>query len=60
MKSSVDINLRIPGPTPLPSDVLTATSQQMINHRDMNMKQCMQELLKIPSIFSRQKMIYFF
>ena len=27
------INLRIPGPTPLPSKVLQATSQQMINHR---------------------------
>lgn len=27
------INLRIPGPTPLPSEVLQATAQQMINHR---------------------------
>ncbi|MBI4991114.1 alanine--glyoxylate aminotransferase family protein [Candidatus Gottesmanbacteria bacterium] len=27
-------NLRIPGPTPLPPEVLTAISRQMINHRD--------------------------
>jgi len=27
------INLRIPGPTPLPPDVLAAVSKQMINHR---------------------------
>lgn len=27
------INLRIPGPTPLPGEVLKALSQQMINHR---------------------------
>lgn len=27
------VNLRIPGPTPLPAEVLKALSQQMINHR---------------------------
>jgi len=27
------VNLRIPGPTPLPPDVLAAVGQQMINHR---------------------------
>lgn len=27
------MNLRIPGPTPLPPDVLSAVGQQMINHR---------------------------
>ena len=27
------MNLRIPGPTPCPPEVLTASAQQMINHR---------------------------
>ena len=27
------MNLRIPGPTPLPDDVLAAMSRQMIDHR---------------------------
>jgi aspartate aminotransferase-like enzyme len=29
----VSVNLRIPGPTPCPEDVLQAMSRQMINHR---------------------------
>lgn len=33
MKGVKQINLRIPGPTPLPSEVLKAVSKQMINHR---------------------------
>jgi aspartate aminotransferase-like enzyme len=31
--STVSVNLRIPGPTPCPDDVLEAMSRQMINHR---------------------------
>jgi aspartate aminotransferase-like enzyme len=27
------VNLRIPGPTPLPDDVLASQTKQMINHR---------------------------
>jgi aspartate aminotransferase-like enzyme len=30
---AVSVNLRIPGPTPCPEDVLQAMSRQMINHR---------------------------
>src|SRR5437660_10727211 len=30
---AVSVNLRIPGPTPCPDDVLQAMSRQMINHR---------------------------
>ncbi|MCL4339337.1 alanine--glyoxylate aminotransferase family protein [Patescibacteria group bacterium] len=33
MKVHTETNLRIPGPTPLPTEVLEATSRQMINHR---------------------------
>ena len=29
----MSVNLRIPGPTPCPDDVLQAMSRQMINHR---------------------------
>ncbi|MBT4514071.1 MAG: alanine--glyoxylate aminotransferase family protein, partial [Chloroflexi bacterium] len=28
-----DLNLRIPGPVPLPEEVLEITGRQMINHR---------------------------
>jgi len=33
MRNTGLVNLRIPGPTPLPPEVLKAISQQMINHR---------------------------
>ncbi len=33
INTKTQINLRIPGPTPLPPQVLEATSQQMISHR---------------------------
>ncbi len=33
MKNKISPNLRIPGPTPLPPEVLEAVSKQMINHR---------------------------
>lgn len=33
MKVSNKYNLRVPGPTPLPPEILDAISQQMINHR---------------------------
>ena len=32
-EQEVSMNLRIPGPTPLPPDVIAAVGQQMINHR---------------------------
>lgn len=33
MKKEDKINLRVPGPTPLPPEILNAISSQMINHR---------------------------
>ena len=32
------MNLRVPGPTPCPDEVLASTSQQMINHRGPEFK----------------------
>jgi aspartate aminotransferase-like enzyme len=36
---TVSVNLRIPGPTPCPDDVLQAMSRQMINHRGPEFKE---------------------
>ncbi len=36
---TVSVNLRIPGPTPCPEDVLQAMSRQMINHRGPEFKE---------------------
>ncbi|AII57740.1 class V aminotransferase [Dehalococcoides mccartyi] len=45
-------NLRIPGPTPCPEEVLTAMGQQMINHRGPEMAAIMKEVA--------EKLKYFF
>ena len=41
----MDINLRIPGPTPLPPSVLEALSQPMIGHRGAEFKQLFQSVV---------------
>jgi len=40
----VSVNLRIPGPTPCPDDVLQAMSRQMINHRGPEFKEIVQRI----------------
>ncbi len=37
-------NLRIPGPTPLPDEILKAMSRQMINHRGAEFRQILQDV----------------
>jgi aspartate aminotransferase-like enzyme len=38
------MNLRVPGPTPLPPEVMEATGQQMINHRSLEFGQLLKEV----------------
>jgi aspartate aminotransferase-like enzyme len=38
------VNLRIPGPTPCPDDVLQAMSRQMINHRGPEFKEMLERI----------------
>jgi aspartate aminotransferase-like enzyme len=38
------VNLRIPGPTPCPDDVLQAMSRQMINHRGPEFKEILERI----------------
>jgi len=45
------MNLRIPGPTPLPPDVLAAVGQQMINHRGPEFEQLFGEVSRWLKIF---------
>lgn len=40
------VNLRIPGPTPLPPSVLKALSSQMINHRGLIYEEIQQRIIK--------------
>ena len=47
---TVSVNLRIPGPTPCPDDVLQAMSRQMINHRGPEFKEM---LARITSALQR-------
>ncbi|GAI80208.1 unnamed protein product [marine sediment metagenome] len=45
-------NLRIPGPTPCPNDVLKAMSRQMINHRGPEFKQILNDITdKLKQLF---------
>jgi len=45
-------NLRIPGPTPLPDEVLRAMSKQMINHRGVEFGQILNEVTaKLKQLF---------
>jgi aspartate aminotransferase-like enzyme len=40
----VSVNLRIPGPTPCPDDILQAMSRQMINHRGPEFKEMLERI----------------
>jgi aspartate aminotransferase-like enzyme len=40
----MSVNLRIPGPTPCPDDVLQAMSRQMINHRGPEFKEMLERI----------------
>ena len=52
-------NLRIPGPTPCPEDVLEATSQQMINHRGPEFKEIIESVTaKLKHVFMTQNRLY--
>jgi aspartate aminotransferase-like enzyme len=45
------MNLRIPGPTPLPPDVLAAVGQQMINHRGPEFEQLFGDVSRWLKVF---------
>ncbi len=49
--SSTPINLRIPGPTPLPPEVREALSQQIISHRGVEYSQLHGEIVTLASEF---------
>jgi len=52
-------HLRIPGPTPLPQEVLTAMSRQMINHRGEKYRQMLFDITaKLKLLFQTQGDIY--
>ncbi len=44
MTDDIDINLRIPGPTPLPDEVRAAGARQMMNHRSPGFEEIMREV----------------
>ena len=48
--------LRIPGPTPLPDEVLQAISRQMINHRGAEFKKMMSAVTeKLKTVFQNSQ-----
>ena len=52
-------NLRIPGPTPLPDEVLRAMSKQMINHRGVEFGQILNEVTaKLKQLFQTKGDIF--
>ena len=52
-------NLRIPGPTPLPDEVLRAMSKQMINHRGVEFGQTLNEVTaKLKQLFQTEGDIF--
>jgi aspartate aminotransferase-like enzyme len=52
-------NLRIPGPTPCPDEVLQAMGRQMINHRGAEFMQVMQEVTgKLKKLFLTQNDLF--
>lgn len=55
MHTNNKINLRIPGPTPLPDDILEATSRQMINHRGHIYEEMQARVLKKLKYFFQTK-----
>src|SRR3989344_430570 len=54
MKSS-KFNLRIPGPTPLPPEVLKANCQQMINHRASQYEEMQKRIINNLQYFFQTK-----
>jgi len=49
------VSLRVPGPTPLPDEVLRAMSKQMINHRGPEFRQMLNEVTaKLKTLFQTQ------
>jgi aspartate aminotransferase-like enzyme len=52
-------NLRIPGPTPLPDEVLKTMSRQMINHRGPQFKQIQDEVIaNLKTLFQTKNDIF--
>ena len=52
-------NLRIPGPTPIPDDILAASSKQMINHRGPEFKDLIESITeKTKKAFNTSKDLY--
>lgn len=52
-------NLRIPGPTPLPDEVLQAMSRQMINHRGVEFGQMLNDITaKLKQLFQTQNDVF--
>src|SRR3989344_4242978 len=55
------MNLRIPGPTPLPPEVLAAVSQQMISHRSGEYRALHQEVASgVQKFFQTKNDVFFF
>ncbi len=53
------VNLRIPGPTPIPDDILTASAKQMINHRGPEFKDLIESITeKAKKAFNTTKDLY--
>jgi len=54
-------NLRIPGPTPLPSEVLQAMTKQMINHRGEEFEQILNGVTdKLKQLFQTKGDVFLF
>ena len=52
-------NLRVPGPTPLPDEVLKALSRQMINHRGQEFKQLLADVTaKLKTLFQTKNDLF--
>lgn len=55
IKRTKAVNLRIPGPTPLPGNVLKAASQQMINHRGSEYESIQKRIIENLKYFFQTK-----
>ena len=55
----MDFNLRTPGPTPVPEDILQASAAQMINHRGPEFKSLIESVTsKIKEVFQTSNDLY--
>ena len=55
------MNLRIPGPIPVPDDVLEAMSRPMINHRGVEFKEMLMRITRrLQQIFDTREDVYLF